>query len=265
MTARVVALCNQKGGVGKTTLTVNLADALVQQGRRVLLIDADPQANATTHVGLDTTPPFTLNDVLTVDPATRQVAAGIIAEAAVPAGEGWHGLSVVAAELALAGRQEDQDLGREYRLRTALEGSLDQWDVVLIDCPPSLGQLTVNALTASDTAVLVTEPRAASVEGLAQMTRTLATVRRHFNDGLNLAGVIVNRYRPDRRDRVEWVDRLRGDYGGHLLEPFVPEREVVATAASAAQPLSAYGTRSREVTDALTTLARIVVPSEETR
>jgi len=184
-----------------------------------------------------------------------------LAEAVVDAGEGWRGVQVVAAEFALASREQDQDLGREYRLRTALEGTLAGWDVVLIDCPPSLGQLTVNALTAADCALLVTEPRAASVDGLAQMTRTVATVRQHFNADLRLAGVVVNRYRADRRDRVEWADQLRTDYGEHLVEPFVPEREIVATAASAAAPLSAYGARARDVTTVLAALAARVLPA----
>jgi chromosome partitioning protein len=261
MATQVIALCNQKGGVGKTTLTVNLADTLAQVGRRVLLVDCDPQANATAHLGIEDTPAWTLNDVLTVDPATRQVAPGVLAQAVVPAGEGWSGVELVAAELPLASREQDQDLGREYRLRIAMEGTLDTWDVVLLDCPPSLGQLTVNALTAADAALLVTEPRAASVEGLAQMTRTVATVRKHFNDGLRLAGVVVNRYRADRRDRVDWAEQLRADYGEHLVEPFIPEREVVAIAATDAAPLSAYGARGRDVTAALTALAARVVPA----
>ena len=261
MTAHVLALCNQKGGVGKTTITVNLADAFVQQGRRVLLIDADPQSNATSNVGLDETPPFTLNDVLTVNPETREIVQGVITEAVVSAGEGWNGVDVVAAELALAAREQDQDLGREYRLRSALEGALEAWDVVLIDCPPSLGQLTINALTAADAALLVTEPRAASVDGLAQMTKTLTTVRKHYNERLQLAGVIVNRYRPDRSDRVAWADQLREDYGAHLLEPFVPEREIVASASSAAQPLSAYGAKSRDVSNVLAALAAQALPT----
>ncbi len=260
MSAYVLALCNQKGGVGKTTLTVNLADTLAQQGKRVLLIDADPQANATSNVGIDDVPPFTLNDVLTVDPVTRAVPPGVIAEAVVPAGEGWHGVDLVAAELSLAAREQDQDLGREYRLRTAMEGVLGSWDVVLIDCPPSLGQLTVNALTAADAALLVTEPRAASVDGLGQMTRTLQTVRQHFNAELRLAGVVVNRYRADRRDRVEWVEQLRAGYADHLLEPFIPEREIVATAASAAAPLSAYGAKGKDVAEALAAIAARIIP-----
>ncbi|MEJ5869430.1 ParA family protein [Pseudokineococcus sp. 5B2Z-1] len=255
MTTHVLALANQKGGVGKTSITVGLADALARQGRRVLVIDADPQANATANLGIDQAPQFTLNDVLAVDPTTRTVAPGVIAEAIVPAGEGWTGVDVVAAELALSNREQDQDPGREARLRTAMDGALDAYDVVLIDCPPNLGQLTINALTAADAALLVTEPRAPSVDGLTQMTRTVGTVRQHYNPALRLAGVVVNRHRTDRRDRVEWVDQLREDYGTRLLEPYLPEREVIAVATSAAAPLSAYGPRGRDVLDALTAIA----------
>lgn len=260
MGAYVLALCNQKGGVGKTSVTLGLADVLARQGRRVLLVDADPQANATANLDVHT-PEFTLNDVLTVDPVTRSVQAGVLGEAVVPAGEAWGDVAVVASELSLAAREQDQDLGREYRLRVAMEGTLDAWDVVLIDCPPSLGQLTVNALTAADAALLVTEPRAASVEGLAQMIRTLSTIRQHFNPDLRLAGVLVNRHRPDRRDRVEWVEQLRADYAEHLLEPFLPERELVALAASAAAPLTSFGTRGRDVVEALSALAARLLPA----
>lgn len=264
MSVHVISVCNQKGGVGKTTVILGLADAMNRAGLRVLVVDADPQANATANLGV-TAPAFTLNDVLTVDGQTREIQVGVIADAVVPAGEGWAGVGVVASELALAAREQDQDIGREYRLRVAMDGALDAWDVVLIDCPPSLGQLTVNALTAATSVVFVTEPRAASVEGLASMTRTVRVVRQHFNPGLHWAGIVVNRHRSNRLDGVEWVQQLRTDYGDHLLEPFLPEREVMATAASAAAPVSAFGTRAREVTDALSNLADTVLAGSPAR
>jgi len=257
---RVIAVCNQKGGVGKTSITLGLADVLAYQGRRVLIIDADAQANATTSLGV-TDPPFTLNDVLTS--AGGEVTPGVITDAATPAGPGWDRIDVVASERALAAREQDQVVGRELRLRTALDGDLDRWDLVLIDCPPSLGQLSINALVAADAALLVTEPRATSVDGLSEIVRTLGTVRRALNPALALAGVVVNRHRTDRRDRTDWVDQLRTDYGAALFEPAIPEREVVAVASSAAAPLTAYGSRAKPVLDALAPIAATLLADPE--
>lgn len=243
---RTMAMANQKGGVGKTTVTAGVAEELADRGRRVLVIDADPQANATAQLGLGEldAEDRTLADVLAVDPALGHVRPGGAVHAILPAGSPWpQGLRVIPSELGLANREQDQDVGREFRLRTALEGVLDgpdriEVDVVLIDCPPSLGQLTVNALAVADGALLITEPRASSVEGLAQMVRTVATVRRALNPGLALAGVVVNRYRGDRRDRVEWLGEVMKHYDQLVIDPLIPEREAVAQAASAAVPLT---------------------------
>ena len=264
MTARVIALCNQKGGVGKTTLTVNLAQTIADTGRRVLVIDADPQANASANLGVlvdDDT--LTLNDVLTVDPRTRRVKAGSIIDAATPAGDGWNQLiEVVPAERGLATREQDQDLGREYRLREALAGTLEEWDVVLIDCPPSIGPLTVAALTAADAALLITEPRAASVDGVAQIVATLDLIRMHFNQGLEIAGVVINRHNPQRVDRVDWATTVQETYGDLVLDPFVPEREAISQATSGAVPVSTLTTDSaRSVTTALQQLVDRIAPT----
>jgi chromosome partitioning protein len=250
---KVLAVANQKGGVGKTSITLGLADVYARRGQRVLVIDSDPQANATAGVGLTETPSFTLNDVLRGQDG--EVVQGVITEAAVPAGEGWDGVDVVASELALANREQDQMVGREFRLRTALTDGTKGWDVVLIDCPPSLGQLTINALVSADAALLVTEPRASSVDGLAQIVRTLATVHQHFNPGLRIAGVVVNRHREGLRDRAEWDATIRATYPDQYVDPPVPEREIVAVATSAAAPLSAYGAKAKEVIAALEVVA----------
>ncbi len=250
---KVLAIANQKGGVGKTSITLGLADVYAQRHQRVLVIDIDPQANATAGVGLSQTPAFTLNDVLRG--RDGEVVEGVIAEAAVAAGEGWAGVDVVASELALANREQDQMVGREFRLRTALTEATKGWDVVLIDCPPSLGQLTINALVAADAALLVTEPRASSVDGLAQIVRTLSTVKQHYNPALRIAGVVVNRHREGLRDRAEWDATIRSTYPDQYIDPPVPEREVVAVATSAAAPLSAYGSKAREVMAALDIIA----------
>ena len=260
----VIAVCNQKGGVGKTTVTVNLAAVLAGRGLRVLVVDADPQADATAHLGVTVDPDddqaFTLYDVLTPSRQTNKVVPGSLAEASVPAGAGWDGIDVVPAVPSLSHHDSSQEPGREYRLRAAAAGSLGRWDIVLVDCPPGVGQLTINALTAATAALLVTEAQAASFEGLTQMTRTLSTVREYFNPQLVLAAVVVNRHRTDRRDRAEWAGRLTQAFGPVLVEPYIPERTAVAAATTAAAPLS--DTRGgHDVIAALTAVADRLLPT----
>lgn len=243
MTApRVIAVCNQKGGVGKTSVTVNLAAELAASGHDVLVVDLDPQGNATAILDVYSEDgALTLADALAVDPDLGTVRSGAALMVMQVAGPAWpQGIRVVpAGGRKLANREQDQDPGREFRLRTALEGvDRTSVDVVLIDCPPSLGQLTVNALAAADAALLVTEPSAFSVDGLGEIVRTLATVRRALNPSLELAGVVVNRHDDRRKDRAEWVTFLREHYADHLVWPFVPEREGVRRAASASDPLT---------------------------
>ena len=242
--AVVVALCSQKGGVGKTSVTAGLADVLTRRGLRVLAIDADPQANLTDTLGVQD-PEFTLNDVLAGGP-DGAVTPGSVAQAFTRAGPAWGSLDVVASELALANREQDQQLGREHRLRIVLDGCRPLWDAVLVDCPPALGPLTVSALVAADQALFVTEARATSVDGLVPMTKTVATIQSLYNQHLRIGGIVVNRYRADRPDRTSWADTLRRHYGDTLIEPYLPEREVVAIASSAAAPVSAYGSRAKD-------------------
>ena len=232
MTTPVIAVANQKGGVGKTATTVNLADALARNGSRVLVIDVDPQSNATAilDVELDVES-RTLHDVLTAV-ATSQAGPGALAAAIHPAGPPWTGIDTVPAQRELASREADNSPGREFHLRTAMEGATDEYDVVLIDCPPSLGALTLSALTAATHVLIVTEPRASSVDGVAELTTTISTVQRYYNKELTTAGILINRWRNDRLDRAVWRDELRAVYGATMVDHPLPEREVVAVAAT---------------------------------
>ena len=237
MTTPIVAVANQKGGVGKTATTVNLADALARHGHRVLVIDADPQANATSilDVELDVES-RTLHDVLTAV-ATGQAGAGALAAALHPAGHAWGGIDVVPAQRELASREADNSPGREFHLRTAMDGAIEEHDVVLIDCPPSLGALTLSALTAATSVLIVTEPRASSVDGVAELTTTISTVQRYYNPGLTTAGILINRWRSDRLDRAVWREELHNTYGSVMIDHPLPEREVIAVAATNRVPV----------------------------
>ena len=237
MTTPVIAVANQKGGVGKTATTVNLADALARNGRRVLVIDADPQANATSilDVELDVES-RTLHDVLTAV-ATGQAGAGALAAAIHPASPAWTGIDVIPAQRELASREADTSPGREFHLRTAMDGAIEEHDVVLIDCPPSLGALTLSALTAATSVLIVTEPRASSVDGVAELSVTIDTVRRYYNPGVSVAGILINRWRSDRLDRAVWRQELTNTYGRTIIDHPLPEREVVAVAATNRVPV----------------------------
>jgi cobyrinic acid ac-diamide synthase len=233
----VIAVANQKGGVGKTASTVNLADALARNRRRVLVIDADPQANATSILDIELDDESrTLHDVLTAV-ATGQAGAGALAAAIHPAGPAWDGIDVIPAQRELASREVDSAAGREFHLRTAMDGAIDDYDVVLIDCPPSLGALTLSALTAATSVLVVTEPRASSVDGVAELAVTIDTVRRYYNKELTTAGILINRWRSDRLDRAVWREELHNTYGSVMIDHPLPEREVVAVAATNRVPV----------------------------
>ncbi|QHO90277.1 chromosome partitioning protein [Actinomyces sp. 432] len=234
---QIIAVANQKGGVGKTATTVNLAARLAAMGQRVLVIDSDPQGNATAILDIELDHDSrTLNDVL-VAVATGQAGPGAITAAITPAGPAWPGIDVVPAERALAAREADTSAGREHILRTALDGATSDYDAVLIDCPPSLGALTLGALTAAYSVLIVTEARTSSVDGVDQLTDTISTVRKYYNQHLQTAGILINKWRSDRLDRGVWRDILKDTYGSQIIDHPLPEREIVATAATNRVPV----------------------------
>ena len=233
----IIAVCNQKGGVGKTTIATNLAHRLSRQGT-ILLVDADPQGNATTTLGLDLVPQaLTLNDVLAA------IAAGqdptVVYQAIVTAPTQWGEVDILPADRLLASRQEDVGIGREYRLKTALRPLIEDYAHIIIDCPPSLGVLTTNALVAADTALIVTTAREAAVDGVSEMISTIAACRSYYNPNLYLAGILLNAHRPDRTDRERWHRTLQESFGSFLIDGYIPEREALAHAATAHIPLTA--------------------------
>ena len=233
----VIALVNQKGGVGKTTTALGLASAAWARRLLSLVIDLDPQGNATTGLGV-----WELG--ATVDEALESDRPGIVEDLAVTSG--WpddKGLPprLVPSTPALAGRERlmlSDPVGAQDRLRVALSG---HQGLVLIDCPPSLGLLTINALFAADTALVVTEPSAWASDGVTEILRTIDRVASRKPAGLAVSGVAVNRLARTRDSRY-WHEQLIADHGRLVLPP-VRLRAAVAEAAARSLPIHALPPR----------------------
>jgi chromosome partitioning protein len=234
----IVALVNQKGGVGKTTVTLGLAGAAAAAGLRALVVDIDPQANATTGMGV-------WQPARTIDDALAHERPGSLRDCIVASG--WSAdfgprPDVAPSSPALASREPqlaNDPVGAQDRLHTALNG-IDH-DLVLIDCPPSLGLLTINGLFAADHALVVTEPGAWATDGVAQIVRTVNRISDRRRTPLSLAGIAVNRL-GRTRDAAYWHEQLVAAYPA-LVFPPVHLRAAVAEAAAQSVPLRALGLR----------------------
>ncbi len=235
----MVAVANQKGGVGKTTTTISLGATLAAYECRTLLVDLDPQSNCTS--GLNRVPgagESTSYELLT--------GAATVAEAA-HATEFPH-LAVVPATPNLAGAEVElvSMVGREFRLRDALAPTeLEPYAFVFIDCPPSLGLLTVNALTAADSLVVPIQCEYFAMEGVSNLMATVDEVRRYLNPELAIDGIVLTMYDERTRLAQQVADEVRGVFGGLVFETVVPRNVRLAEAPSFGRPIHAYDLRSR--------------------
>jgi chromosome partitioning protein len=241
----VVGLCNQKGGVGKTTSAVNLARSAHLRRMRALIVDLDAQANTTTTV-LGTAPApevETLADVLSArTPAT-------IKDVVAPTG--WAGIDVLPsggdALADVAGELVGMGPGREHRLREALDDVRGEYELVLIDCPPSLDLLTINGLTASDQLVIVTAATQFSLDGIARLLSTIDQVRRYSNPHLAIAGIIANAVEQQTRRQRHWLDDLNRSAPAPLWQPVIPKATWIGEALEAGVGLDEWGTPAATV------------------
>jgi chromosome partitioning protein len=233
---RIVAVANQKGGVGKTTTAINLATALAAVGRDVLVVDIDPQGNASTGLG--------------IEPARRHVGAYNVLLDEVPLAQAVipteiPNLGIVPSTIDLSGAElELIDVERrEFRLREAMAGAVGRFDYVLIDCPPALGILTINALTAADAVLVPLQCEFLALEGLSQLVRTIDRIKRAFNPSLDIQGIVLTMY--DTRNKLSSLvaDDVRAYFGDKVYQTVIPRNVRVSEAPSHGKPVLLYDYR----------------------
>ncbi|WP_431791701.1 ParA family protein [Kocuria palustris] len=213
--ARIVAIANQKGGVGKTTTAYHLARAATLRGLRVLVIDSDPQGNLSRLLSQEALPAdqVSLADVLLSRDANRPASAEPVLLSDIVVAGLWENLDVAPAVGDTLSYARDQlvisGAGREHKLRESLEEIQGDYDLILIDCPPSLDQLTLNALTAADGVLVITHTRLLSLDGMSQLVRTIENVRRYNNQRLRILGVAVNQFEKDLKAARHWLLELQ--------------------------------------------------------
>ncbi|MFY3792523.1 ParA family protein [Ureibacillus sp. MALMAid1270] len=235
---RIIAITNQKGGVGKTTTSVNLSACLAYLGKKVLLIDIDPQGNATSGVGINKgETQHCIYDVLIDDEDIRNV----IKETKV------ENLSLVPATISLAGAEVElvSTISREVRLKHALDEVKDRYDYMIIDCPPSLGLLTINALTAADAVIIPVQCEFYALEGLSQLLSTVRLVQKHLNQELYIDGVVLTMLDARTNLGIQVIEEVKKYFQDKVYKSIIPRNVRLSEAPSHGEPIIIYDPKSR--------------------
>ena len=251
----IISIANQKGGVGKTTTAVNLCASLAAAEKSCLLVDCDPQGNATTGLGFDKS---SLEDGL------YEFMLGSAGEDGVIVDTELAGLDLIGATADLIGAEVEMVSAdeREYRLRKKLLSLKERYDYILLDCPPSLGFLTVNALTASDSVLIPLQCEYYPLEGLTQLLKTVWAVRKRLNPTLDVVGILLTMYDARNNLSIQVAEEVRGHFKKNVFETIIPRNVRLSEAPSHGKPVLLYDIKSSGAQSYLA-LARELVRREE--
>ena len=253
--AKIIAVANQKGGVGKTTTAVNLSACLAHIGKKVLLVDIDPQGNATSGVGVEKGDvDECIYDILVEDVEATQVIRSTSVER----------LDVLPSTIQLSGAEIElvPTISREVRLKRALDSVSANYDFIFIDCPPSLGLLTINALTASDSVLIPVQCEYYALEGLSQLLNTVRLVQKHLNTDLEIEGVLLTMLDARTNLGIQVIEEVKKYFREKVFKTIIPRNVRLGEAPSHGKPIIIYDAKSRGA-EVYVDLAKEVVESVE--
>ncbi len=234
---KIIAIANQKGGVGKTTTSVNLSALLAKKGKKVVLIDADPQGNATSGLGVDKDVEKSLYDVL----INEEPVAGTLQDTVEK------NLKICPSNMNLAGAEVElvSQMSREHRLKEQLEGIKDKFDYIFIDCPPSLGLITLNSFTAADSVLIPVQCEYYALEGLGQLLNTINLVKKHLNKSLEIEGALLTMYDIRTNLSNQVVKEVKKYFDDKVYKTVIPRNVRLSEAPSFGMPITMYDPKSK--------------------
>ena len=234
---KIISVANQKGGVGKTTTTVNLGTILAKRGKNVLLIDADPQGNATSGLGVTKEVELSVYDVLIGETEIDETLQDTMIK----------NLKICPSNISLAGAEVQlvPMMSREQRLKTKLDKIKDKYDFILIDCPPSLGLITLNAFTASDSVLIPIQCEYFALEGLGQLLNTVNLVKKHLNKDLDIEGALLTMYDARTNLSNQVVKEVKKYFENKVYKTVIPRNVRLSEAPSYGMPISLYDPKSK--------------------
>ena len=234
---KVISVANQKGGVGKTTTTINISTILAKKGKKVLLIDADPQGNATSGVGAEKDVELSTYDVLVGDTQVEETLENTIIK----------NLYVCPSNINLAGAEVElvSMMSREQRLKEKIETAKEYFDYIFIDCPPSLGLITLNAFTASDSVLIPVQCEYFALEGLGQLLNTINLVKKHLNKTIEIEGALLTMYDIRTNLSNQVVKEVKKYFGDKVYKTVIPRNVRLSEAPSYGMPITIYDPKSK--------------------